>query len=101
VHEVEIWMLADPESRKAAFGQAVGAQPVPDDLEGVRDPKALWFERAGQAPSPDGADEALHGDAQRVAAWQALRPEVVARACPQGFAIFARDLRETLPWMRS
>lgn len=101
IHEIEIWMLADPESRKVAFGSAVGAEPVPLDLEGVRDPKALWHERAGQAPPPDGADSSRHGDSQRLAAWQALRPDVVAHLCPQGFALFARDLLDTLPWTRS
>lgn len=98
VQEIEIWMLADPEARKAAFGDAVGAQPVPEDLEGVGDPKALWRERAGQAMPPDEADGALHGDAQRLAAWQTLRPDVVAHRCPKGFAPFARGVVATLPW---
>ena len=98
VHEIEIWMLADPEARKAAFGPTVGDQAVPEDLEGVGDPKALWRERAGQAPAPEGGDAQLYADTQRLAAWDALRPEVVAHACPRGFASFVRDLLQTLPW---
>jgi hypothetical protein len=98
IHEIEIWMLADPDSRKAAFGVA---QPLPDDLEAVRDPKSLWGTHAGQAPPPEGADASLHADNQRFAAWHALRTEVVARACPRGFAPFMREVLATLPWTRS
>jgi len=101
IHEVEIWMLADPEARKAAFGPAVGELPIPEDLEGVRDPKALWSERAGQAPAPEGSDAPLHADTQRLAAWEALRPDVLTRACPRGFKPFAREVLSTLPWTRA
>lgn len=76
-------MLADPEARKAAFGLTVGGHPVPADLEGVGDPKSLWQERAGQAPPAEGIDPELHADAQRQAAWQELRPDVVAHRCPR------------------
>jgi hypothetical protein len=100
VQEIEIWMLADSESRKAAFGDAVGGQPVPEDLEAVGDPKALWHQRAGQGPPPEGTEGELHGDHKRSAAWQALRPEVVAHRCPKGFAPFARDVVAVLPWSR-
>jgi hypothetical protein len=96
VQEIEIWMLADPEARSAAFGAAVGAQPVPDDLERVADPKALWLERAGQGPVPPGAHPALHTDIQRCKAWESLRPEVVARVCPKGFAPFAEAFRKVV-----
>lgn len=98
IQEIEIWMLADPEARKAAFGQPVSAQRVPDDLEGVGDPKALWRERAGQAPPVEGADPQLHADAQRLAAWQNIRPEVVAHLCPRGFAPFMAQVLAALPW---
>lgn len=98
IQEIEIWMLADPMSRRAAFGERVGSQPVPDDLEAVPDPKALWQERAGQcAPAgPMRAD--LFKDEQRRSAWQELRLEEVARRCPQGFAPFVRDVKRALPW---
>ena len=99
IHEIEIWMLADPDARTAAFGRAVGEQPVPDDLEAVRDPKALWHERAGQAPAPDGITVNLHADIQRRAVWETLRPDVVAHRCPQGFQPFARALLDALPWI--
>jgi hypothetical protein len=72
IQEIEIWMLADPEARKAAFGPDAGTHEVSDDPEGVRDPKAMWSERAGQAPPRDGTHAALHADNQRKAAWQAL-----------------------------
>ncbi len=98
IHEIEIWMLADPESRRAAFGDAAGAHRIPEDLEGVRDPKALWQERAGQAPPPDGTTTALHADTQRRAAWEALRPDVVAHRCPRGFAPFLRDVLALNPF---
>jgi hypothetical protein len=98
IHEIEIWMLADRESRNAAFGATIGAQPMPGDLEGVRDPKVLWSERAGQSPPPDGGAFELHGDRQRSAAWQALRPQVVAHQCPRGFAPFMKDVLGALPW---
>lgn len=100
VQEIEIWMLADSEACKAAFGLTTGGLPVPADLEGVGDPKSLWQERAGQAPPADGVDRDLHADAQRQAAWQELRPEVVAHRCPRGFAPFWRDVLAVLPWSR-
>ena len=89
VREIEAWMLADPQGRLAAFGPAVGAQPVPDDLEDLGDPKALWRERAGQCPPPGPADAALHADTQRCKAWESARPEVLRRVCPKGFPPFA------------
>ncbi len=101
IHEIEIRMLADPESRRAAFGAEVGAQPVPDDLEGVRDPKMLWQERVGQVPPSPGVDAHLHPDALRSAAWQAMRPDVVAHVCPRGFAPFVSAVLATLPWTRT
>jgi hypothetical protein len=100
IQEIEIWMLADPASRVAAFGPAVGQQAVPADLESVDDPKALWLERAGQAPVPEGKEASLHADNQRLAAWEALRPEVVAYGCPRGFAPFEHALADALPWLR-
>ncbi len=84
VHEIEIWLLADPEARKAAFGEAVGEQPVPEDLEGVRDPKALWRAISGQVPPPEGVEGALHEDRQRVAGWATLRPERRRPRVPAG-----------------
>ncbi len=101
IHEIEIWMLADPEARRAAFGPETGGHAVPEDLEGVWDPKSLWLERAGQALAPEGIDGPLHADTQRRAAWETLRPEVVSRGCPRGFAPFARDVLDTLPWTRA
>lgn len=101
IQEIEIWMLADPESRTAAFGTADGERQLPVDLERVHDPKMHWREREGQAPPPAGAAAELHRDAQRLAAWQALRPDVVARLCPRGFAPFVQSLVDTLPWTRS
>jgi hypothetical protein len=101
IHEIEIWMLADSEARKAAFGATVGGQPVPDDLEGVRNPKALWSERAGQYAAPEGVAPELHEDGQRRAAWEALRPQVVAHLCPKGFAPFVKDVLSALPWARA
>jgi len=101
IQEVEIWMLADKDARKAAFGLEVGGRPMPADLEAVPDPKALWQDRAGQAPPRDGMDSAVHRDTQRRAAWQALRPEVVASECPRGFEPFVRAVLNVLPWTRS
>ena len=98
VQEIEIWLLADPEARKAAFGAAVGEQPVPEDLEGVGNPKALWRAISGKVPPPEGVAGALHEDRQRVAGWATLRPHVVAHACPKGFEPFARDVIAALPW---
>jgi len=84
VQEIEIWMVASPTSRTAAFGQAVGAAPVPAPLEHVGDPKALWLERAGHVAAV-AADPELFADRQRCCAWEALDPEVVAKLCPRGF----------------
>jgi hypothetical protein len=100
VQEVEIWMLADPEARKAAFGEAAAGHAMPTDLEGVRDPKKLWKDRTGQATRPEEIDAELFADQQRAAAWVALRPEVVAQACPQGFAPFHDAVVRALPWTR-
>ncbi len=85
VHEIEIWLLADPDARKAAFGPAVGEQPLPEDLEGVGDPKSLWRALSGQAPPPEGVDGALHADEQRRAGWATLRPERGRPRMPAGF----------------
>lgn len=98
IQEVEIWMMADPHSRDAALGANVGQEPVPDDLEAVGDPKALWRGKAGQVHVPDGADAELHADQLRRAAWASLRPDVVAHSCPRGFAPFMREVLDALPW---
>jgi hypothetical protein len=86
IQEIEIWMMADPESRRAAFGDKGLKRPIPSNLEAVGDPKALWSELAGTSPAPEGKSAAHHADDQRSAAWRALRPDVVKNACPRGFA---------------
>jgi len=92
VQEIEVWMVASPTSRAAAFGQAVGAAHVPAVLEHVGDPKTLWLERAGHiaagAPDPE-----LFADRQRCCAWEALDPEVVAKLCPRGFRPLRDEIR--------
>jgi hypothetical protein len=98
IQEIEIWMLADPEARKAAFGTEVGEKPISQDLETVGDPKSLWHHLAGQSLAHTDMDSAIHRDTQRSAAWQSLRPEVVARSCARGFAPFMRAVVDTLPW---
>jgi uncharacterized membrane protein len=96
IQEIEIWMLADPEARKAAFGPSIGALDVPADLEAEGNPKRLWQERAGQAPSRGGKERGLHADDQRLAAWLTMNPTVVAHRCPRGFGPFHRDLVNAL-----
>ena len=96
VHEIEIWMLADPDARVAAFGETVGRRPVPSDLEAVRDPKSLWTTLAGQCNPMQGLDPEDHRDLQRAKAWEALRLDVVSTACPTGFAPFLADARVAL-----
>lgn len=97
LHEVEIWMLADPEARVAAFGEHIGRASLPElPAEDIGDPKQLWATYAGRIVAPEGVSSEDHGDALRRAAWQALRPLVVAQACPRGFAPFQRELQPML-----
>jgi hypothetical protein len=89
LHEVEIWMLTDPESRLAAFGPEAGTMPMPEGHhEDFSDPKSLWLTYAGHGSPPDGVTVEQFHDNQRLAAWQSLRPDVAARSCPRGFAPF-------------
>ena len=69
------------------------------DAETLHDINARIPERAGQAPVPEGKDVSLHADDQRRAAWENLRPEVVAQAYPRGFAPFERALAGALSWL--
>jgi hypothetical protein len=97
VHEIEIWMLADPAARRAAFGPRAGMTELPSaDLEGIPDPKGLWRTYSGQSPAPDGIRPELHHDQQRLAAWTNMRPDVVAVACTRGFAPFHDAARRLL-----
>lgn len=95
VQEIEVWMLADPASRDAAFGVTVARQTFPSALEDVADPKTLWRDRAARTQSPDGMLAELFEDTQRRTAWEALDPDVVAHACPRGFRPF-RDAVRTI-----
>ena len=75
LHEVEIWMLADPQARAAAFGEAIGSLPLPDGpAEDIRDPKQLWATFAGRVEVRGGMSLEAHHDELRRAAWQSLRP---------------------------
>lgn len=96
IQEVEIWMLADEQSRRAAFGDAIGARDVGKDLESIHDPKSLWNDLAGQAGAREDDVTERHLDHQRRCAWEALRLEVVGRRCPRGFQPFTRDVREVV-----
>lgn len=97
VQEIEIRMLADPESRRAALGsnEGIGAD-LRGDLEQTADPKALCASLIGRCSVPSGLDPSLFADVQRCKAWEALRPEVVSVACPRGFEPFARQLAPLL-----
>jgi hypothetical protein len=92
VQEIEIWMLADPDSRKAAFGEEIARAFRTVDLESEDDPKSKWLSLAGRAPLPDGKPNELHEDDQRRAAWESIRSDVVSRVCPIGFARFLEDV---------
>lgn len=95
VQEIETWMLADPESRFAAFG-SVGRDWSATELEGVEDPKSKWAYLSGMAPAPEGKDEIAHADDRRKAAWLVFRSAVVATACPRGFRPFLESLKHTV-----
>jgi hypothetical protein len=99
IHEIEIWMLADPMSREAAFGPALARVTLPDDLEAEPDPKARWAEIAGRVERHQDLPHALHHDQLRRAAWESLRCDVVSRACPQGFAPFTAEARTALGFL--
>lgn len=101
IQEIEIWMLADPAAREAAFGPSIAAGAVPADLEAEADPKARWRERAGRVACPSHLSEDEHHDELRRAAWESLRPEVVAHACPRGFAPFAESAVRALSFLAS
>jgi hypothetical protein len=93
LHEIEIWMLADPNARVAAFGPEVGASPLAAGAaESHADPKSLWATYSGQVAPRGGTTLELHRDNQRLAAWGAMRPPVVAQTCPRGFAPFYADV---------
>jgi hypothetical protein len=97
VHEIEIWMLADPASRAHAFPTSPN---LPTDLESVTDPKSLWATCAGMNPVPSGRTVEEYADAQRTAAWNAMRPPVVIAACPQGFGVFHTTVQAVLERLR-
>lgn len=99
IQEVEIWMLADPASRHAAFGPTLAAAAVPADLEAEPDPKARWRERAGKVACPSELSGEEHHDELRRAAWESMRPAVVAHACPQGFPPFAERTLKALSFL--
>lgn len=88
IQEIEIWMIADPYARMAAFGEHARDLTLWTHLEEVDDPKSLWAEFAGRSPAPDAKDHDEHADDQRASAWHAMRPNEVARGCPRGFAPF-------------
>jgi hypothetical protein len=92
VQEIEIWMLADPDSRKAALGAAMSDEEMPANPESHSDPKTLWESMAGRCAPAAGYTPKAFADLQRRKAWEALRPEVVAKACPRGFGPFLRDV---------
>jgi hypothetical protein len=97
VQEIEIWMLGDPAARAAAFGAEAGGASLPEgSAESHADPKHLWATYAGRAPRPATLDPDEHSDLLRVAAWQSMRPDVVAHACPRGFAPFLGALGPAL-----
>jgi hypothetical protein len=84
IHEIEAWMLADPESRRAAFGIVDDARCKA--IEDHPDPKTLWAELEGEAQRPQ--ETPVLADDRRRTAWESLRPEVVVSACTRGFAPF-------------
>lgn len=95
IHEIEAWMLADAESRRAAFGHSAGHPELPMSPEDLPDPKSEWANRAGRAASSRGNTE-IADDDRRQAAWQSMRPDVVAHECPIGFAPFVPAVHRAL-----
>lgn len=89
VHEIEAWLLADEQSRVAAFGDELGNRQLSQQPEDLSDPKSLWRSLHGQVSSD--TDEAARDYwLRRRLAWLALRPEVVRSRCPQ-FAEFESE----------
>jgi hypothetical protein len=96
VHEIEAWMLADTEARRAAFGP-LGLAPLREtDPELIPDAKAAWHSYAGQCATPHGVAPLHHADSQRKAAWESMRVHVVCTACPRGFQPFVEAVEPLL-----
>src|SRR5687768_9273004 len=88
VHEIEAWMVSVPAARRLAIAGAHDAR-LDADVEAIEDPRSLWSKLCGEAAT-GGGTAAPHE--RRAAAWAAIDPDVVARACPRGFAPFLAAL---------
>ncbi|MBI5490749.1 MAG: hypothetical protein HY905_25675 [Deltaproteobacteria bacterium] len=93
VQEIEVWLLADPQSRAAAFGAAVGNREcgTPEELP---DPKQCWRTMLGEAAA-GGGDGRFDAEC-RTRAIEAMRPKVVADSCHRGFGPFRQGVVDTI-----
>ncbi|MEK6608317.1 MAG: hypothetical protein AABZ30_11695, partial [Myxococcota bacterium] len=93
VHEIEAWLLADPEARRAGMDAdcAALAYGRPEDDP---DPKTTFASWLGDARARASGNAAGLTDLERRALLiAAMRPDVVAQLCPLGFAPFLGEIR--------
>ena len=93
IEAFDAWMIPDTGAIRAAGGDASGVHPGPESLNGKagtgRHPKdianAIFGTKGGTGLGPKYAIVAEHVDL-----------ELLQRACPQGFAPFAAEVRERI-----
>ncbi len=91
VETFDAWMIADPEAIESAGGDKSRWHPAPEGLDGT--------EASGNHPKCYAA--AIFGGASGLAeryarAAAAMRVDRLEQSCPQGFAPFAREVRERI-----
>ncbi|MDI7266727.1 MAG: hypothetical protein QME96_01885 [Myxococcota bacterium] len=93
VQEIEAWLLADPQARAAAFGDAGrnGQYPAPEELP---DPKSCWRTLLGE--SAPGSPASTRDADCRTRAIEAMRPRVVSELCSRGFEPFQKQVAERI-----
>ena len=91
VEAFDAWMISDGKAVKAAKGEPTKSHPAPEKLDGK--------EGTGRHPK-DVAAQVFSGKASLTASYAAVAEhvdlELLARACPLGFAPFAQEVRERI-----
>lgn len=94
IHEIEAWLLADPEARRAGMDMEASRHSYPRPEED-QNPKATYAGLLGEARARASSVGAVDTDdfERRRLLIAALRPDVVANLCPTGFDPFLKNLR--------
>lgn len=93
VHEIEAWILAD-EAARSLLSRQPRAYPYSGSPEDDPDPTSSLAQILGEClSSDDAAENELDLRARMI---DAMRPDVVSRACPLGFRPFLKAARKKL-----